>query len=72
MLLKSQPPHAAPRGTSKSVLQAQRREALGQPEGDTDPFYDSLADQSEPVRGTLIMSRMEVDQVSLERHCQQT
>ena len=37
---------------------AQRREALGQPAGDTDPFYDGLADNSEPVRGTLIRSKI--------------
>lgn len=45
---------------------AQRREALGQPAGDTDPFYDSLADDSEPVRGTLIRSSMHESEVCLE------
>ena len=69
---KYEPMHAAPRGTRKLMPQAQRREALGQPAGDTDPFYDSLADHSEPVRGTLIRSEMTVDQVSLVRRCQHT
>ena len=50
--------HAASKGASKSVPHTQRREALGQPAGDTDPFYDSLADHGNPVRGTLIRSRM--------------